>query len=281
MIALLLALATAGDPERGAVVAGVAGCASCHTVEGGAPYAGGYVLDTPFGTFVGSNLTPDREHGIGAWTLDDFERALRKGRSPEGRPYYPAFPYPAFHGITDADLEDLWAFLQTVPASARPEEPHRLRGLNGWRFLLRFWKLTGFRRLPDELDRGAYLGLVLGHCGGCHTPRGGLGVPKEHRALSGTDDPPEPGPNITPSADGIGEWTAGELASFLEDGMAPDGDVSGGEMRRLVLTGTSLLSEEDRRALAEWVLAHPPLDDRGKPSTVPDKPERDPDPMDW
>lgn len=244
------------------MLAGVAGCASCHTVEGGAPYAGGYAIETPWGTFHGSNLTPDPDHGLGAWSFDDFRGAMRHGRRPQGGPYYPAFPYPAFTGITDADLADLWAFLRTVEPVARPEEPHELHGLSGWRFLVRFWKLTGFDRGPYTPDRdldptqarGAYLGEAVGHCGECHTPRGGLGKPRRRHALEGSEAPPEPAPDITRAA--LSGWSTTELASFLRDGLSPDDDMVGGEMRRLVKQGTALLSDADRQALAAWVLAH-------------------------
>lgn len=278
---LILATALAGDPDRGAVIAGVAGCESCHTAPDGEPFAGGYVLDTPFGTFVGSNLTPDPTHGLGEWDFADFRRAMLKGRSPKGRPYYPAFPYTAFTGISDADLEDLWAYLQTLEPVARPEAEHELTGLAAWRFLVRFWKIGNFHRRPPETDRGAYLSESVAHCGECHTPRRGRGVLDKRKSLAGTDQPPEPAPNITPSNDGIGDWSVDELASFLKDGMEPDGNVTGGEMRRLVEHGTSLLSDADRHAIAEYILSHPPRNDDGRLAPYM-RVERDSkDPMDW
>lgn len=269
-----------GDPARGERLAGLAGCPACHTAEDGPLFAGGHVLDTRWGTFVGSNLTPDPTHGIGDWSYEDFHRAMRHGRSPEGRPYYPSFPYTAFTGITDEDLRDLWAYLQTVEPVANDPGEHDLNGIYGWRFLLRFWKITGFSKGPwerpkrledDQLARGAYLGEAIGHCGECHTPRKALGNLKKRKALGGSDGPESSAPNITPSADGIGEWSHGELVSFFVDGMLPDGDVTGGEMWRLVKEGTAKLSDADREALAAWVLAHEPVEARGKQADAEDE----------
>lgn len=256
-----------GDAARGEVLAGLAGCEACHTADDGPAYGGGHELVTRWGTFHGSNLTPDPVHGIGDWTYADFERAMRHGRSPRGRPYYPAFPYTAFTGIEDQDLADLWAHLRAQEPVASPEAEHDLNGIYGWRFLLRFWKLTGFhagehrpeKGVSEQVARGAYLGEALGHCGECHTPRKALGGLKDRQALGGATGFESSAPNITPSGDGIGTWDADELVSFFEDGMLPDGDVTGGEMARVVKHGTARLSAADREALAAWVLAHEPV----------------------
>ncbi|MGH9577769.1 MAG: c-type cytochrome, partial [Terriglobales bacterium] len=103
-----------GDAKKGQYVAKAAGCAGCHsdTAAGAVPYAGGRVLDTPFGKFYGPNITPHAQHGLGKWSEADFRRALRLGERPDGAHYYPAFPYPSFAGMTDADISDLWVFLR-------------------------------------------------------------------------------------------------------------------------------------------------------------------------
>jgi mono/diheme cytochrome c family protein len=199
---------------------------------------------------------------------------LRKGRSPEGRPYYPAFPYTSYTLLTDADLADLWAFLQTLASVPRPTPDHELKGTYRWRFLLRFWKVTSFRRGPFRADRdhseswnrGRYLVDAAAHCGECHTGRGGLGGLKKRRYLAGHDEPPEPAPNITPHEHGTAEWSAADWTSFLEDGMTPEGDFVGGEMRRLVTEGTALLSEEDRRAMAEYLRSVKPRPSKPPPA---------------
>jgi len=278
LLALLLGLCLAGtaraqDAEHGALIAAVAACASCHTAKDGAPYAGGYAIETPFGTFFGPNLTPDPVEGIGTWNETDFVRALRKGRSPHGRPFFPAFPYTSYTLLTEADLSDLWAYLQSVAPDPRPVPAHDLKGLYGWRFLLRFWKITGFHRGPfrpdpghsESWNRGAYLVDAVAHCGECHTGRGGLGGLRKHRYLAGNDEPPAPAPNITPHEHGTAGWSADDWTTFLQIGMTADGDFVGGEMRRVVREGTALLPEEDRRAMAEYLLSVKPRPSRPPP----------------
>ena len=118
---LLLGVALGQDADRGRVLAGLGNCAGCHTADDGEPYAGGHAIETTFGTFYGTNLTPDPEHGIGQWTREDFVRAMRRGRTPRGASYYTAFPFAAFTGLTDRDLDDLWAYLGTLEPSSRPD----------------------------------------------------------------------------------------------------------------------------------------------------------------
>lgn len=257
-------LSFAQDAERGAYLATAAGCASCHTAPDGPAWAGGYAVETEFGTFYGSNLTQDPEHGLGAWSEDDFVRAMRAGRSPDGRAYWPAFPYPSFTGMTDADLRDLYAFFRTVEAVGRPEEAHT--GTRG-RVALSFWRLFEFRRWSYEADpeedpawnRGAYLVRAVGHCGECHTPRNGIGGLRDRLALSGSDDPPAGGPNLTPHPDGLAGWSVGDLETLLAIGMTPDGDFVGGHMTDVVTEQTASLTPEDRRAMATYLAALTPL----------------------
>lgn len=265
----------AADPERGEVLAGLAGCAACHTSDAGegpfdgAPYAGGHRIDTPWGVFVGTNLTPDDEHGLGGWSCADFERAMRRGRNPDGRHYYPSFPYPSFTQLTDADLRDLWAYLATLDAVPRPNEPHEV--VKGYRArgLLTWWKLIAFSpgphrappRATDAEALGAYLGEAVGHCGACHTPRTGLGVSKRRWTLAGSSLPPEPGPNITPHDDGIGGWSRDDVITFFELGMTPEGDFVGGHMASVVDEGTAQLTAAEREALVDWLAAIPPRPD--------------------
>jgi mono/diheme cytochrome c family protein len=253
-----------GDADRGAALAELAGCAACHTAEGGVPYAGGHRVETPFGTFVGSNLTPHPEQGLGAWTYRDFERAMRRGRSPEGRPYWPAFPYTSFTGLTDQDLADLWAHLQTLEADPQGVPPHRTaRGrwqAGLWR-LLAFHPRGPFRPDPDRSqawNRGAYLGRHVAHCGECHTPRGAIGGLKRGRELGGSDLEPEPGPNLTPHPDALGDWSREDWRTFLTLGMTAEGDFVGGEMAR-VTEATAALPEADREALITWLMDLEPV----------------------
>ncbi len=170
-----------GDAKRGEYLAKAAGCVGCHTEEkkDAVPFAGGRALKTPFGTFYGPNITSHPQAGIGRWTEADFMRAMREGERPDGRNYFPAFPYPSFTKITDRDLRDLWAYLRALPPSARANQEHDLWFIFGWRFLVTFWKWFFFTPGPfvnipgltDIANRGAYLVQALGHCGECHTPR--------------------------------------------------------------------------------------------------------------
>jgi len=250
-----VAAAPGGDAERGADLAALAGCEACHTAKGGAPYAGGYAIDTPYGTFYGPNITPDPTHGIGAWTQRDFARAMDRGRDPRGHNLYPAFPYAAFTHMTNDDVADLWAYLQTVPAAPEPDLPHELHRYR-WRGALSGWKLMELRRAPlppqddPELARGQYLVLAVAHCQECHTPRNGIGGLKAGQAFAGGNLPPEKGPDIRP---GQG-WTRSDWEDLLDGGMKPDGDVVGGQMGRIVDEGTSQLSAEDRRAIIRYMM---------------------------
>lgn len=267
MAALLLfthAFAAAqGDARRGEYVSKAAGCLGCHTAkaEGAAPYAGGRALKTPFGTFFGPNITPHPLAGIGRWSEADFVRAMRHGVRPDGANYFPAFPYPSFTRISDADLRDLWAYLRTLPANATASRPHELGWLYRWRFLVTPWKWLYFTLGPDAADtpRGAYLADALGHCGECHTPRNFLGGPKAGRHFAGTREGPEGKriPNITPTR--LKKWDDGELADFLVSGMTPDGNVTGETMAEVVRNATSQLTKGDLSALIAYLRSLPAL----------------------
>ncbi|NBB83940.1 MAG: c-type cytochrome, partial [Alphaproteobacteria bacterium] len=260
------------DPvARGLYVFHAAGCAGCHTEDApdAMPLAGGRELATPFGTFYGPNITPDPDHGIGDWTEADFRRALKQGRAPEGYSYFPAFPYTSYTAMTDADIADLWAYLQTVPASDRANTPHDVGPPYGWRWLLGPWRLLNFDTDPEAVigvaggavdDRGAYLAEALGHCGQCHSPRGPLGGMDSGRHLAGNAEGPdgETIPNITPDPEtGIGDWSVGDMTFLLDLGMTPEGDFVGGSMNEVIENTTANLTEADRRALAEYILSVP------------------------
>ena len=235
----LLSVALAADVDHGRYLAALGGCVSCHTEDGGAPWAGGYAIETKFGTFYGPNLT-DLD-----WTEEDFVRAMRRGVSPSGRRYYPAFPYPSYTGMTDADLADLWAFLDTLEPVSRDDERQDPKGIYGWRFLLRFQRAFEFSRGPyDGDDRGEYLVDHVMHCGECHTPRNGIGGLRERRYLSGGD---------APSLVDL-DWRASDWETLLDLGMLPDGDFVGKEMEAVVEDGTAHLTAEDRAAVIEWLM---------------------------
>lgn len=265
------AAAGADEVGRGAYLFRAGLCAGCHTdvKGGGQPLAGGAVLVTPFGTFRGPNITPDPDHGIGRWTDADFIRAMREGVAPDGRHYYPAFPYTAFTLIADADLLALKAYIFSLPPAAAPSRAHDLSFPFGFRWLMWVWKWLNFTPgpfVPDparstDWNRGAYLVEGPGHCGECHTPRGFLGGMDRGMAYAGTADGPEGKvvPNITPDGEtGIGSWSAVDLTYFLDTGILPDGDVAGGLMDAVIREGTGRLSPEDRSAIAVYLRALPP-----------------------
>jgi mono/diheme cytochrome c family protein len=263
-----------GDAKRGAYLAKAAGCEGCHTEkkDGAAPYAGGRELKTPFGTFYGPNITPHAEAGIGRWREADFLRALRAGVRPDGAHYFPAFPYPSFTQITEADARDLWAFFRSLPPDARRNRPHELRAPYGWRFMIGPWKWLFFTpgpyaadpARPAALNRGAYLVEALGHCGECHTPRNFLGGSKRERRLAGTASGPEGKsvPNLTPAK--LKKWDDRDLREFLQSGLTPDGDVAAEAMGEVVRNTTSQLSAEDLAAMIAYLRSLPALADDPK-----------------
>jgi mono/diheme cytochrome c family protein len=276
-VAQSLAAAAGADPAAALVARGrylyhAAGCENCHTDRRhkGAPLAGGRRLATPFGVFYAPNITPDPEHGIGRWREEDFLRALREGISPRGEHYYPVFPYTSYTRMTDEDLRALWAYLRGVPPVAQPNRPHELPWYLGFRPLIAVWKWLYFTPGPWRPDptrppvwnRGAYLVEAVGHCGECHTPRNFLGGLRSDLHLAGTASGPEGGvvPNITPDrATGIGRWRRAELAYYFETGMTPDGDFAGDQMAEVIEYGLSRLSQEDRLAMADYLLSLPPI----------------------
>jgi mono/diheme cytochrome c family protein len=269
-----LAAFAQGDAKRGEYLAKAGGCLGCHTEEktGAVPFAGGRALKTPFGIFYGPNLTPHPQAGLGGWSEADFARALRDGRRPDGANYFPAFPYPSFTKISDADVRDLWAYLRTLPPNATPSKPHDLGFFYRWRFLVTIWKWFFFSpgafvadaaRSP-QLNRGAYLVQALGHCGECHTPRNFLGGTKSSRLLAGAKLPEGGGTasNLTPTR--LKNVSDADLKSILRSGMTADGDVLATSMAEVVENTTSKLTDPDMDALVAYLRTLPPLPDEPK-----------------
>jgi mono/diheme cytochrome c family protein len=264
------ALADEETIERGRYLFQAALCGACHTAEDGKPLAGGRAIRSPFGTFYSTNITPDPIHGIGHWSEADFVRALRRGVSPKGSHYYPAFPYNAYTRLTRPDMLAIKAYLDTVEPVARPNRPHELVWYARWRGMVGIWKWLFFEPGEYESDaaqsaewnRGAYLADGATHCPECHTPRNAFGALRERLRYAGQRDDPEgeSTPNITPHASGIGKWNRRALSFYLEIGMTPGGDFAGGLMATVIDQGTSRLNARDRDAIATYVLSLPPID---------------------
>ncbi|HKQ27120.1 MAG TPA: cytochrome c [Burkholderiales bacterium] len=262
-----------GDAKRGLYISKAAGCLGCHTESksNAQPYAGGRPLTTPFGTFFGPNITPDASAGLGRWTEQDFIRALREGRRPDGAHYFPAFPYGSFTRITDQDLRDLWAYLRSLPPSNRANQPHQLRFPFAWRWPLWGWKLLFFTPGPftpdpnkdQVVNRGAYLVNALGHCGECHTPRNFLGGLKRQRHLAGSKLGENlVAPNLTPARQQ--KNTDRDLKELLQTGMTAEGDVLSEAMAEVVQNTTSQLTPQDLDALIAYLRSLPALPDEPK-----------------
>ncbi|MDV4146726.1 c-type cytochrome [Shimia sp. FJ5] len=255
-----------GNVVRGAYLARAGGCIACHTDtgEGGAPLAGGTAIVSDFGTFVPPNLTTDPEKGIGGWQIEDFARAVRQGISPNGKPYYPAFPYAFYGHLTDQDISDLWAAFQTVPPVAEsagnndlPFPFNQRDGLKLWRAVfLAAPQTTPRNDKSDAWNRGKWLVNGLTHCGACHTDRNLFGARRPEARLSGSDDLPgdKTAPPITPEALIGNGWTAASLSNALKFAVKPDGDVLGGGMGEVVQQGTAMLTAEDRKAIVTYLL---------------------------
>ena len=257
--------ADAGSAARGAYLATAAGCDQCHTdaKNGGRPYAGGRALETPFGTIFAPNITPDRETGIGRWSFADFTRALRSGITPDDSHYLPAFPVAFYNRLSDGDLADLKAFLDSVPAVSRLNTATPSGIFTAARVraaIISVAECFGGPWRPDRArgsawNRGAYLVATVGRCGDCHTPRNWLGGRDPERQLAGT--PAGPGgkavPNITPDPNtGIGNWSEHDIITLLKDGQTPDFDFVGGAMGEIV-RNTSRLDDADRQAIAVYL----------------------------
>ena len=263
--------------DNGRAIFNIGGCASCHAVPNRDPdkvdrtrLGGGLALKSPFGTFYVPNISPDPKDGIGSWTEANFVTALWKGTSPLDTNLYPAFPYTSYQHMQLNDVRDLFAYLKTLPPVPGRVRRHDLvfpfderRLLGGWKLLF----LHGGPFEPDPLqsaqwNRGAYLVNGPGHCAECHSPRNALGGIIDSERFAGGPAPDGNGwvPNITPLGlqHGDNVWSEKDIASFLESGMTPSGDFARGEMAE-VIRNTSLLSADDRAAIAIYIASLPPV----------------------
>lgn len=256
-----------GDVERGAYLARASGCIACHTdfAGGGQPLAGGVELDTPFGTLYSPNLTTDREHGLGDWTIEEFAVAIRQGISPEGYAYYPAFTYPFYGNFSDQDIADLWAAFQTVAPVAEPSKQQEMTFPFNQRWGLKLWRAAFLDSprtdpIPENgpvWNRGRELVEGAAHCAACHTGRNLVGARNsdtEH--FKGNNVLPSGGraPAIDFETLRMRGWTVDNLAYALRSGIMPDGDAFSGSMGEVVNFGTRFLTDEDLKAMATYLM---------------------------
>ena len=259
------ALTPAAQVARGAYLAKAGDCMACHTTRGGAAYAGGRALQTPFGSVLSPNITSDKETGIGAWSADDFWRALHNGKSKDGRMLYPAFPYTNYTKIKREDADALYAFFQTVPAQKQANRPHELRFPYNQQIALAAWRALYFtpavyreqNAQSVEWNRGAYLVQGLGHCSACHSSRNSLGGTDE--GLSGGLIPVLGwyAPSLTSDAEaGLGDWDTGHIVQLLKTGVSPRATVFG-PMAEVVRESLQYLDDSDVSAMAVYLKALP------------------------
>lgn len=252
------------------------GCASCHATpkqDDKTRLGGGLGLKSPFGTFYAPNISSDKADGIGNWSEVQFVTAMVKGTSPDGRHYFPAFPYASYQRMKHEDIRDLFAYLKTLPAVQGRVRDHDVpfpfnvrRSLGGWKLLF----LDGQAFKPDasksaEWNRGAYLVNGPGHCAECHSPRNLLGGIVSAQRFAGGPSP-EGGdgwvPNITQH--GLSAWTLDDLVKLLATGENRDADTVGGEMGKVV-SNTKQLSEADIKAMAAYVKSLAPVEGPRQP----------------
>ncbi|WP_422373195.1 c-type cytochrome [Hoeflea sp.] len=260
-----------GDAAAGETLFWAGGCASCHAAPGSQGDArltlsGGVRLESDFGTFIGPNISPHPVAGIGGWETGDFANAMLAGVSPGGSHYYPAFPYGSYARMSDQDIADLFAFLKTLPESDVASLPHEIGFPFNIRRSLGGWKLLFFTDEPrvtlaqadEQLMRGQYLVEGPGHCGECHTPRNAIGGFVSGQWLAGAQNPDGDGviPNITPESSSMGDWSASDIAYYLESGFTPDFDSVGGSMVD-VQKNMAELTASDREAIAAYLKAVP------------------------
>lgn len=256
---------TAAVIERGAYLARAGNCIGCHTAAGGAPFAGGRAVETPFGAVMASNLTPDPRTGLGDWTAADFWRALHHGRSRDGRLLYPAFPYPSYTQVSRADADALFAYLRSLPAVEQPNRPHALRFPYGTQAALALWRALYFRPADFEPDaaqdaawnRGKYLVQGLGHCAACHSSRDMLGGLNAEFAGGLMPAGGWYAPSLaSPAEAGLQGWPREQAVRLLKTGMSAHAAVSG-PMAEVVFASTQHLADADLEAMARYLATLP------------------------
>jgi mono/diheme cytochrome c family protein len=253
--------ASAETIARGKALAEAADCAGCHTNDPAQPLAGGKRIDTPFGAIYSPNLTPDRETGLGAWSGDEFYRALHDGIARNGARYYPAFPYPYFTKMTRDDVLAIRAFLATLTPVHNATPPPQLRFPLNYRVVMRGWNWLFFRpgtfesnpHKSEEWNRGAYLVEGAAHCGACHTPKNIFGADRRGQAFGGGLVQGWFAPRLDGTArSGLKSWSVEDIAEYLQSGRNGKSHADG-LMAEVVINSTSKMSDADVRAIAVYL----------------------------
>jgi mono/diheme cytochrome c family protein len=281
---------SAADEEmlHGAYLARAGDCIACHTAKGGTPFAGGLGIASPIGMMYSTNITPDKEHGIGDWRYEDFAKAMRTGVTKDGYTLYPAMPYPSYSRMTDADMHALYTyFMQVVPASAQPNRKNGIPWPLSMRWPMRFWRMlfaptpTPFvapAGMDTDVARGAYLVEGLGHCSSCHTPRA---VTMQEKTLTDDDshlylsggapvDGWSPPSLRNEHGGGLADWSQADIVAFLKTGRN-EHTASFGGMNEVVVDSMQYMSDNDLNAMAKYLKTLKPLHPDAPPFTYDDK----------
>jgi mono/diheme cytochrome c family protein len=270
-------LAKASLVERGAYLARAADCMVCHTTQGGKQYAGGLGFKLPFGTLYSTNITPDKETGIGNYTDQDFLNAVHRGIRRDGARLYPAMPFTSYTYISDADALAIKAYLFSLPAVRAVVPENTLMFPFNQRWAMNFWSVLfnpDTRFEPDtskspDWNRGAYLAEALAHCGECHTPRNLAFALNNRKKFAGALTAGWRAFNISSDkATGVGSWSDGDLTSYLSIGHAAGHGTASGPMGEAVDQSFSQLAPEDIRALVAYLRTVPATASSDLPATV-------------
>jgi mono/diheme cytochrome c family protein len=265
------ALASEAPADRGEYIARLGNCVACHSIPGAPPFSGGLKMATPLGAIYATNITPDSTHGIGAYTYEDFDRAMRLGIAKDGHRLYPAMPYPSYAKMNEEDMRALYEFfMKQVPAAEVPNKPSEIPTPLNWRWPLAVWNMLFAEDDRYEVkadkdaawNRGAYLVQGLGHCGACHTPRG---LAFNEKAYDESDDAFLVGApldnwsasNLRQDVNtGLGRWTQEDLVEFLKTGHNKYGTAFG-TMTEVINNSTQFMTDTDLNAMATYLRSIP------------------------
>jgi mono/diheme cytochrome c family protein len=248
--------------QRGKYLVDAGDCQDCHSPDKGQPFAGGRPIETPFGIIYSSNITPDRETGIGKWSDDQFYAAMHSGIGADGEHLYPAFPYPYFTKMSRQDVDAIHAYLSTLEPVRNEKPANKLTWPLSYRGLMRGWNWLYFdagvfkpdSKKSDEWNRGAYLVKGPGHCGACHTSKNLFGADKDQSGyFKGGVLQNWLAPNLTNNMpSGIGSWNSDDIVTYLKTGRNAKSGATG-IMAEVVEYSTSKLDDDDLHAIAVYL----------------------------